>query len=377
MKLALRKCKVPGKPSLVKGIGISSTSIICHICFVIIIPLIFLSACGPVSETPVSPSFDSNLSIESKVASTIESSNLLDIKASRLVIVGANGGLLTGSQEVFVRQDHPNGYGFYWDYNVASELLAYATKAWHSTPENSWSVSDFWSYDYQNNVAVRWWSSDVGRVLWDPSSNQFDARAALIVFNADNGDFSLGIANRPGRFRILVDHVGYAFSWSPDGAQIAFVRQANDPGIYVLDTKQTHVRQISDFSYGSNGWIFDKPLWILDKNLLVVADNGSRPLLFVDLHGKSEFVPTSADGRTIPGPRPNKMLWSPSNDQLIISGDSGTIVETWVHSFTENMRVAQNSVNLGDALLAGWWEAGESVILIRRDGTEIYVLPKS
>ena len=108
-----------------------------------------------------------------------------------------------------------------------------------------------------------------------------------------------------------------------------------------------------------------------------MADNGRRPLLFVDLHGKSEFVPTSADGRTIPGPRPNKMLWSPSNNQLIISGDSGTIVETWVHSFTENMRVAQNSVNLGDALLAGWWETGESVILIRRDGTEIYALPKS
>ena len=108
-----------------------------------------------------------------------------------------------------------------------------------------------------------------------------------------------------------------------------------------------------------------------------MADNGRRPLLFVDLHGKSEFVPTSADGRTIPGPRPNKMLWSPSNNQLIISGDSGTIVETWVHSFTENMHIAQNSVNLGDALLAGWWETGESVILIRRGGTEIYTLPKS
>ena len=155
------------------------------------------------------------------------------------------------------------------------------------------------------------------------------------------------------------------------------MRELNDPGIYVIDIKQTHINQISDFSYGSNGWIFDQPLWIPDKNMLVVADNGSRPLLFVDLHGKSEFEPTSVDGRTILGPRPNKMLWSPNSNQLIISGDSGTIVETWVHSFTENMRIAENSVNLGDAVLAGWWKIGESVILIRRDGTEIYTLPKS
>ena len=71
------------------------------------------------------------------------------------------------------------------------------------------------------------------------------------------------------------------------------------------------------------------------------------------------------------------MLWSPNSNQLIISGDSGTIVETWVHSFTENMRIAENSVTLGDAVLAGRWKIGESVILIRRDGTEIYTLPKS
>ncbi len=377
MKLELRKCKVPGKPSLGTGVGISSIVVICQICLITIIPPVFLGACRPVSEIYVSTSFDNNPSTDSNVASTVETSNLRDIRASRLVVVSANGGLLTGSDGVFVKQEYPPEYGFYWDYNVASELLAYAAEEWHSATESSWSVSDFWSYDYQKNVAIRWWSSDVGRVLWDPSSNSIDARAALIVFNADNGDFSLGIANRPGRLKILVDHVGYAFSWSPDGAEIAFVRQSIDPGIYVLDTNQAHVRKVSDFSYGSNRWIFDQPLWILDKNLLVVADNDSRPLLFVDLHGKSEFVPTTPDGRIIPGPRPNKMLWSSYSNQLVISGDSGTIVETWVHSLTNNMRVVQKSVNLGDALLAGWWEYGESVILIRRNGTEIYTLSKS
>ena len=52
-------------------------------------------------------------------------------------------------------------------------------------------------------------------------------------------------------------------------------------------------------------------------------------------------------------------------------------METWIHSFESNMYAVYKSVNLGNASLVGWYEYGESVILVRPDGTEIYTLPNS
>ena len=154
------------------------------------------------------------------------------------------------------------------------------------------------------------------------------------------------------------------------------MRQSIDPGLYVINVEQTNVRKVSDFSYKANISIFDQPLWIVNHNILAVADSGDRPLLFVRLHDTSEFVPTTIDGHAIPGPRPNQMLWSPNDNQLIISGDSGLTMEAWIHSFGSNMHTVNKSVNLGNASLAGWYEYGVSVILVRPDGAEIYTLPK-
>ena len=155
------------------------------------------------------------------------------------------------------------------------------------------------------------------------------------------------------------------------------MRQSIDPGIYVLNVEQTDVRKVSDFSYKSIMSIMDQPLWIVNHDILAVADSGDRPLLFVSLHDTREFAPTTIDANTIPGPRPIKMLWSPNYNQLILSGESGLIMETWIHNFGSNMYEVNKSVNLGHGSLEGWYEYGESVIIVRPDGAEIYSLPKS
>ena len=367
MRQESQKWNVTTKLTFAQGVSISFSSFFFHVHSIFVVLAVILGACSTLAES-FSPSLDNNVNIDSSVDA---------IETSRIVIVGANGGLLTNRDDIFFTQELPPRYELYWDYNVATKMLAYAGSEYHTLPEATWSVSDFWSYDYQSNVAMRWWSSGVGRVLWDPSTNFANSRAALIVFNADNNDFSLGIANSPGRVRMLADHVGYAFSWSPDGTEIAFVRQSIDPGIYVLNVEQTDVRKVSDFSYKSIMSIMDQPLWIVNHDILAVADSGDRPLLFVSLHDTREFAPTTIDANTIPGPRPIKMLWSPNYNQLILSGESGVIMETWIHNFGSNMYEVNKSVNLGHASLEGWYEYGESVILVRPDGAEIYSLPKS
>ena len=380
MRQELQKWKVPGKLLLDQGRDISSAGVFCQFSSIVIVLALSLVACSTLSGVVAPSSFDNNVNVDNGVDDGRDASypsNLNNGEASRIVIVGANGGLLTNSDGIFLKEDHPPRYDLYWDYNVATELLAYASSEYHALPESTWSASDFWSFDYQNNVAMRWWSSGVGRVLWDPSSNFANSRAALIVFNEDHDDFSLGVATSPGRVRMLADHVGHALSWSPDGTEIAFVRQSIDPGLYVINVEQTNVRKVSDFSYKAIISIFDQPLWIVNHNILAVADSGDRPLLFVRLHDKSEFGPTTIDGHTIPGPRPDRMLWSPNGNQLVISGDSGVTMETWIHSFESNMYAVNKSVNLGNAYLAGWYEYGVSVILVRSDGTEIYTLPNS
>lgn len=380
MRQELQKWKVPGKLLLDQGRDISSAGVFCQFSSIVIVLALSLVACSTLSGVVAPSSFDNNVNVDNGVDDGRDASypsNLNNGEASRIVIVGANGGLLTNSDGIFLKEDHPPRYDLYWDYNVATELLAYASSEYHALPESTWSASDFWSFDYQNNVAMRWWSSGVGRVLWDPSSNFTNSRAALIVFNEDHDDFSLGVATSPGRVRMLADHVGHALSWSPDGTEIAFVRQSIDPGLYVINVEQTNVRKVSDFSYKAIISIFDQPLWIVNHNILAVADSGDRPLLFVRLHDKSEFGPTTIDGHTIPGPRPDRMLWSPNGNQLVISGDSGVTMETWIHSFESNMYAVNKSVNLGNAYLAGWYEYGVSVILVRSDGTEIYTLPNS
>jgi hypothetical protein len=83
------------------------------------------------------------------------------------------------------------------------------------------------------------------------------------------------------------------------------------------------------------------------------------------------------NGGNLPGPRPDVMLWDRDSMQLVLSGESGLDHETWVYKFSSDLRTVENSVWLADATLKGWWQPGESVLLLGPAGAEVHALPAS
>jgi hypothetical protein len=262
----------------------------------------------------------------------------------------------------------------YWDYSGAG-MLAFASASWRRADSANVSVTDFWVHDYHDGESTRWLASNVGRVVWAPEVNDGTRRAALALFDPLLGDFSLAVATAPGEARVVAKHASYAFSWAPDGSRLAFVRRFPPSGLYLVSVEDGQEFKLSDFAYQGGGWLFDKPLWIPGHGVIIVADNHDHPLRVVPLDGSAEFIPVSSDGGKVPGPRPDVMLWARDRRQLVISGESGFAQETWSHSFSADLRTVEHSAWIAEATLKGWWQPGESVMLLGLAGLEMQALP--
>ncbi len=295
--------------------------------------------------------------------------------APRLVVAGAEGELLAARAGIVRPEDSPAEYAMFWDYSAAAGALAFASAPWQRSASGNLSVSDFWVHDYSDGGSTRWFASNVGRVLWAPDADDGTRRVALVVFDRARGGFSLAIATAPGEARVVAEAASYAFSWAPDGSQLAYVRRAPPTGLYVVDADGGPALKLSDFAYQDGGWLFDKPLWMPEHGVLIVAENYDRPLRAVLLDGSAEFIPTAPDGGRVSGPRPDVMLWARGRRQLVLSGESGFAPETWVHTFSADLRTVEHSLWLAATTLKGWWQPGESVLLLGPAGAEVHALP--
>ena len=292
----------------------------------------------------------------------------------RLVVADAAGELLAAREGKVSSETPPSEYAMYWDYSGAG-VLAFASASWQRAASGNFSVTDFWVYDYLQDESVLWFASNVGRVLWAPDVDNGNPRAALTLFDPVRGDFSLAIATAPGEVLVVAEHSSYAFSWAPDGSRLAYVRRAPPVGLYLVSVGSGQPRKLSDFAYQDGGWLLDKPLWILEHGVLMVAENYDHPLRAVPLDGSAEFIPVALDGGNLPGPRPDVMLWARDSRQLVLSGESGLAPETWAHNFSSDLRTVEHSAWLADANLKGWWQPGESVLLLGPAGAEVHALP--
>ena len=332
--------------------------------------MLVLEACTSPSANPEVVSTPTNIPKSVEVHPT----QVLSMSVPSVVADGGVGELLEARDGQVRVETPPPEYSMYWDYN-GSGTLAFASASFQRTDSGKFSVSDFWVYDYYQAESTLWLASNVGRVLWAPDTHYSNRRAAIALYDSHIGDFSLAVATKPGEAKVVAEHASYAFSWAPDGRHLVYVRRAPPAGLYLVSAEGGQGRKLSDFAYQDGGWLFDKPLWIPEHGVLIVAEKGDHPLRAVSVDGSEEFIPVVSNGDKVPGPRPDVMLWARDRRQLVLSGESGFVEETWVHTFSRDLRTVQSSARLAEATLKGWCQSGESVLVLGPAGVGVHDLP--
>ena len=130
--------------------------------------------------------------------------------------------------------------------------------------------------------------------------------------------------------------------------------------------------KISDFAYQSGGGVGDRPVWVPEYQVMLVADN---PFRIVSLDGSGDVTPVTVDGQSVEGPRADDMLWLDRNRLLVVSGESIVGSAVWVHTLSVDLHIVEHSEFLGDGVLVDWWNIGESVLVMGVDGAQVLHLP--
>lgn len=244
--------------------------------------------------------------------------------------------------------------------------LAYGSKFWGATV-NQQSVTDLHLYNFATGSDQLWADGNIGRAAFSPvdaSSGQ-----PIVAVAKHNGrGFDLIVKLEPDTDVLLVADVAPYFSWSPDGSQIAYLR---DNELFVTNaTGDSGDPPIASDVYTGSSWIGDAPLWLGDSDYLLYADN---PFTIVAADGSETIVPLGEDGNELQGPRPFAMLYSPAANQLIAESEGMFGSSVVVYQLGEGFATAVITQQIDDAQLVGWYEENESVIIV--SGGESMILP--
>jgi TolB protein len=195
-----------------------------------------------------------------------------------------------------------------------------------------------------------------------------DAPRGLILFsglepraNADYGLFTLD--PRTGAVRLIPgsdNAVPETAAWSPDGSQIAFMRE-EEPGVFVMNADGSGVHRII------RGWASD-PAWSPDGSTIVyeIVDAEGDEIHVVNADG-------SGDRNLGPGRWP---AWSPDGSRIVFNGADGMQLQIMDAG-------GGNVVTLAAAGLRADWSPDGSLIayclddgiyVIRPDGSDSHKL---
>jgi hypothetical protein len=263
---------------------------------------------------------------------------------------------------VLSQQELPVDAEIYFDY--AAGWLAYGSTFWEATG-NQDAVTDLHIYSFVTETD-QLWAEQIGRAIISPASSSQQLEVAVAVHNGQS--FDLIIMSSSDDAVPLVTDIDPFFSWSPDGSQIAYLR---DGDLFITSaTANSNTPPIARGIYQNSNWIGDAPIWLGDSGYLLLAET---PFIVVAADGSETIVPLDANGNSLDGQRPFTMLYSPTYNQLIaeLEGTFGSNVT--VYQLGEDFETAVPIQQITDAQLAGWYKEGESVIVV--SGGEATVLP--
>lgn len=260
-------------------------------------------------------------------------------------------------------QDLPVGVEIYFDYKAG--WLAYGRHFWQATA-NQDSVTELRIYNFVTDTD-RFWADKVGRAALSPV-NPLTGEPDVAVAVHNGQDFDLIVMPDPDNSVLLVENIDPFFSWSPDGNQIAYVRSGE---LFITPAAGGDADNpaIATGLYQGSSWIGDAPLWLGDSGYILFAD---APFTIVATDGSETLVPLAEDSTTLEGSRPFAMLYSSTHNQLIAESEWMFGSSVVIYQFSKGFETAVLINQFDDAQLAGWYEEGESLIIV--SGGEPFIL---
>jgi hypothetical protein len=122
--------------------------------------------------------------------------------------------------------------------------------------------------------------------------------------------------------------------------------------------------------YANGGWIGDAPVWDLERNLLIYAD---EPFAVVDMTTGEVIRPILPS--QLASTRPTKLLWAADLRQLIVQeeGMMGNAIR--VYELAEDWRSAPYTYAVQNTMLLGWYTEGESLMVLDETSGEFRIRP--
>ncbi|GJM41229.1 MAG: hypothetical protein DHS20C20_15110 [Ardenticatenaceae bacterium] len=271
--------------------------------------------------------------------------------------------VLMMENDALAPQPIPVEVEIFFDYDKG--WLAYGSYFWEPTA-NQQSVTDLHMYNFATGEDALW-AEQVGRAAVTPLT-MMDGPPSVAVAIHNGQSFDLVLIRGHENQTVLVEDIDPFFSWSPDGSQIAYLRDNN---LFVTEVAtDSGLPSIAASVYANSGWIGDAPLWLGDTGYLLYAD---LPFTVVSQDGSQTIVPVMEDGTPLPAGRPFAMRYSEFANQLIAENEGMFGTSVSIYQFGDGFETAELIEQFDDSQIAGWHEEGESIILII--GGEPTILP--
>jgi hypothetical protein len=271
--------------------------------------------------------------------------------------------VLTVQESQIVYEEEPAAIEAFFDY--ADGRIAYGAEFWYAAANGTDAVTDLWVYDYATGQSEQWLAGEVARAEWSPVDTE-----VLAVALHNGSAFDLVLMSGPIEWTVLNEDINPFYAWSPDGEQMAFVR---DGDLIVTTLDGSESEPLASGVYQESGWVGDAPLWLPDEGLLAYAD---FPVTFVSLNGVEQYEPIGVNGEVMDvNKRPFQMLWSASQQQLIMQYQAmfGSAVQ--IFQFADDIRTVTEVFDLGEGTeIADWYERDESIIILQNGEPQIYSL---